>query len=245
MTFIRTPPQISNITEHAEPEALRRAIDLVATLRARVLRVGLFGTLLYRPDPGMPTDPAQRTREMDILREQVETITAVISALNGNGALPDTPQIISDWIASNAARMPLTMASVQKLDPLSRDVLTAAQTGSTDQRAALARHMQTARAGFYEAVTALCDALWDDLAIQHTIALERATAAATTLGERLSRLERIGKHVRLVSLNASVEAARAGDVGKGLMVIANEFKTLAEEIQTLAQDSRDDIVRIS
>lgn len=245
MTFLRTPPHISNIAEHAEPEALRRAIDLVATLRARVLRVGLFGTLLYRPDPGMPIDPAQRAREMDILEKQVEMITAVISALKGNGLLPNTPQVISDWIASNAAQLPVTLASVQKLDPLSRDVLAAAQAGSADQRAVLAHHMQSARSGFFEAVTALCDALWDDLAAQHDAALDRATAAATSLGERLSRLERIGKHVRLVSLNASVEAARAGDVGKGLMVIAHEFKTLAEEIQTLAKDARGDIARIS
>ena len=61
-----------------------------------------------------------------------------------------------------------------------------------------------------------------------------------------TRLEKIGKHVRLVSLNASVEASRVGDAGRGLGVIATEFKSLAEEIQGLASNARsniDDLVK--
>lgn len=69
-------------------------------------------------------------------------------------------------------------------------------------------------------------------------ALRHAIDRVATLRARVIR---VGKHVRLVSLNASVEAARAGDVGKGLMVIAHEFKSLAEEIQSLAKDARGDM----
>ncbi len=244
MTFVNCPKAI-NITQHATPEALRRAIDLVATLRARIIRVGLFGTLLYRPDPLMATDAQQRAIELDILTQEVKMITAVCATLTRGSPLPDTSQIIADWIALNAAQMPKATAVIVQMENLSRNILTAAQTGSSGQRAALSQHMQTARIGFFDAVTTLCDALWDDITAHHNQALKTATTAALALGDRLTRLDRIGRHVRLVSLNASVEAARAGDVGKGLMVIAHEFKSLAEEIQSLANAARNDMGQIS
>ena len=70
-------------------------------------------------------------------------------------------------------------------------------------------------------------------------------AAAEAIGKTLTRLEHIGKHVRLVSLYASVEASRVGDAGRGLGVIAVEFKTLAEEIQMLAVTARADIAEMT
>lgn len=242
---VLTHPKALNIAEHATPEQLRRAIDLVATLRARVLRVGLFGTRMYRPDPQAPADSETRVRDLNILEGEVELITTVMSTLRHGSPLPDTPQIITDWIALTAGRMPQTLACIEQLGPLSRDVLDAARSQSPLQGPALAQHLKIARGGFFEAVTTLSEALWDDLGAQHQDALERATKAAKSLNERLARLERIGKHVRLVSLNASVEAARAGDVGKGLMVIAREFKSLAEEIQKLAKDAGQDMAQIS
>jgi hypothetical protein len=244
MTF--TPcPQTINIAEHTTQQELRRAIDLVATLRARVLRVGLFGTRVYRPDPTIPHDPTQHAQEIHTLRGEVELITKVISTLTNGTALLDIPKIVVDWVRSIGAQMPEALACIAQLDHLSRNVLSAAQRQSPQQGAALAEHLRVGRGGFSDAVTALCDALWKDLARQDREELHKATTAAKALNDRLARLERIGKHVRLVSLNASVEAARAGDVGKGLMVIAHEFKSLAEEIQTLAKDAGQDMAQIS
>lgn len=51
-------------------------------------------------------------------------------------------------------------------------------------------------------------------------------------------LSSLSMQVRLLSLNASVEAARAGDAGKGFAVIADEVRTLAEK-------STSDILHIS
>lgn len=44
-----------------------------------------------------------------------------------------------------------------------------------------------------------------------------------------AKLNELGMKVRLLSLNASVEAARAGDAGKGFSVIAEEVRALADQ----------------
>lgn len=80
-------------------------------------------------------------------------------------------------------------------------------------------------------------------AVRH---IENLTAAVNHIEERLGSfgsllqqvgsvagsIERIARQTRLLSLNAGVEAARAGDAGRGFAVVAGEVKALAEETRT-------------
>lgn len=54
--------------------------------------------------------------------------------------------------------------------------------------------------------------------------------------EKNHELSSIVKHVIIVSLNASIEASRAGEAGRGFAVVAQEVRTLALRTEVLSKD---------
>jgi methyl-accepting chemotaxis protein len=73
-------------------------------------------------------------------------------------------------------------------------------------------------------------------AMSMVYALETAQSNLEVTESFIGRVQKITKQTNLLSLNATIEAKRAGDAGKGFEVVADEVRALSKEISTLSEE---------
>ena len=78
-----------------------------------------------------------------------------------------------------------------------------------------------------------------DIIIQTTKNIEEVYDASTKIKNITKIIEDIAFQTNILALNASVEAARAGDQGKGFAVVASEVRNLAQTTQSSVKDITD------
>ena len=67
-------------------------------------------------------------------------------------------------------------------------------------------------------------------------AVEGLKGATEKIGDVIKLIKDIAEQTNLLALNATIEAARAGEAGKGFAVVASEVKTLATQTQKATED---------
>ncbi|AXI48384.1 hypothetical protein C1J03_21755 [Sulfitobacter sp. SK012] len=69
-----------------------------------------------------------------------------------------------------------------------------------------------------------------------SLVIERQHAQKAQTVETVKGLARISKQIFFISINASVEAARVGDAGRGFLQISTDIRALAQSAQSATQD---------
>ncbi|QPH52811.1 methyl-accepting chemotaxis protein [Pontivivens ytuae] len=98
---------------------------------------------------------------------------------------------------------------------------------------------------FSPAISKLINRLGEEEARAASQRLETAGQMRSAVDGIMVEIEQVGLQVRLIALNASVEAARAGGAsGRSFGVIAEEIRALADTTNRLARDARQHVDRL-
>lgn len=184
-------------------------------------------------------------KEFDELIRAISEMTRTLSTLirsireDGESAASGASKISSlakaiEEIAVNEVASMRRVATSGKSISLSADAINKSARLSASQ---VMKTLDISRAGGenlqqlkrnYDALYAACENITRRLSIINGNA-EKITAVATTIAE-------INKRTNILSLNASIEAEKAGEVGLGFAVVARQIRRLADKTSKSASD---------
>lgn len=221
------PPE--SIISRAEFEARNAAYEQLASYRAQISRVCMF--LMLRGYARTEEEAQNYTVFLDMATKAAQAAMGIALPTN------ERRSEAQSWVYRFARTLPNFAPQAQRFSAAFDDLIEDTEASSEKIANVIIDAYAMAFAlfeGDFKELLAMLNADLEKIRQQRSEVASDTTRAAQG---SMKRIADISRSVRLISLNASVEAARAGDAGRGFAVIAAEIKSLAESIDAVSRDA--------
>ncbi len=137
----------------------------------------------------------------------------------------------TDQVATAVNEMSATVQDVAKSTTEAQQAAQSADNLATDGRSMVDRNLS------------LTGDLTNELRNTASI-VQKLESESQDIGSVVDVINGIAEQTNLLALNAAIEAARAGEQGRGFAVVADEVRTLAQRTQQSTQEIRDVVDRL-
>ena len=176
------------------------------------------------------------------VHEIISDFSVTATELNGNATrLSDTAKETERGVVSQQAEIQQVVTAVREMAAVVEDVAhnvtqTADNAEQADTEAGEGNRVVTATMGQIESLSRDINAASE--------VIDKLQQETDNIGSVLDVIRGIAEQTNLLALNAAIEAARAGEQGRGFAVVADEVRTLASRTQTSTQEIQEMIERL-